>query len=252
MLIAAAATLLISWIAFHTSFEDTQVPVPLSGEAMRNPFYGAIRFSEALGAEASWERVFAEPRSDAVIMLSSWNWTMSRPRRERIEHWVEGGGRLIVDDSLIGGAQEFERWSGVGELEVQREKKSRIHEGDSNPEDDGEKDAGPSHDPHDSDKESLIEKLLPKECDPLTEDSTHRLIHVCGVNHSRSLTSSRKMLWALRDGQKIHALRTAGRDSAASPSSTRRHSTSAISSMATIRCCSRPWPSCATATWCCS
>lgn len=211
MLVAAAVVLLISWIAFHTSFEDTQIKVPLSGEALRNPFYGAIRFSEALGVEASWERVFSEPRSDAVIVLSSWNWDMSRPRRERIEHWVEGGGRLIVDDSVIGGAREFEHWSGVSELEVPREKTSKFHDGDADPKNDDEKDAEGDHDngQHDSNGESFVEKLLPRQCAALTEDSTHRLIHVCGVNYSRALTSSRKILWALRDGRRIHALRTA-------------------------------------------
>lgn len=203
ILVAAVAVLLISWIAFHTSFEDTQVPAPLGGEALRNPFYGAIRFSEALGAEASWERVFSEPRSDAVIMLSSWNWSMSRPRRERIEHWVEGGGRLIVDDSLIGGAREFELWSGVSELEDPHEKKSEFHE------DGTDEDQDQSHDQQDSDGKSFIEKLLPKDCDALTEDTTHRHIQVCGVNQSRSLTTTRKIQWALRDGRKIHALRTA-------------------------------------------
>src|SRR5690606_29261624 len=34
-------------------------------------------------------------------------------RREQIESWVDAGGRLLVDDSLIGG-DDFWKWSGVG------------------------------------------------------------------------------------------------------------------------------------------
>ena len=208
LLIAAVIVALVGWVAMHTSFENTQVPVPLRGEAARNPFYSAIRFSQALGAEASWERVFSTPRTDAVIMLSSWNWTLSRARRERIERWVEGGGRLILDDSLIGGFEEFERWSGVSALKARRADEDQFHE---NGKEDEEAESEPeSHDnepaPHDN---SLVSQLLSQKCDALVEDGSHRQIHVCGVNPLRSLTSSRKILWALRDGQKIHALRTA-------------------------------------------
>ncbi len=97
--------------------QGIKVPVPLQGEAARNPFYAAIRLSEELGAEATWERVFTQPPDNSVIFLSAWNWTLSKTRRERIERWVEAGGRLIVDDSVIGGFEEFERWSGVGEAD---------------------------------------------------------------------------------------------------------------------------------------
>jgi hypothetical protein len=51
--------------------------------------------------------------------------------------------------------------------------------------------------------------LLNQECTNLTEDGSRREISVCGVSSVRSLTSSRKILWALRDGEKIHAIRTA-------------------------------------------
>ena len=112
-----AAVGLLAWLGSQMSFKEMKVPVPLQGEAARNPFYAAIRLSEELGAEATWERVFTQPPDDSVIFLSEWNWTLSRTRRERLERWVEAGGRLIVDGSMIGGFEEFERWSGVGEAD---------------------------------------------------------------------------------------------------------------------------------------
>jgi hypothetical protein len=196
LLVAAGVLLLISWIAWNTSFEDTKIPVPLHGEALRNPFYVAIRFSETLGAEASWERVFSEPRKDAVIVLSSWNWTLSRARRERLEHWVEDGGRLIIDDSLIGGFEEFKRWSGISEFEIKHPKKDKLKK--------GTEEAPPQ------DEEDFFSNMLPGRCDALTEEGSGQHFQVCGIDPARALTSSRKILWALRDEQqKIHALRTA-------------------------------------------
>ena len=71
-----------------------------------------IRLSEELGAEADLGARLHPAAGRAVIFLSAWNWTLSKTRRERLEHWVEAGGRLIVDGSMIGGFEEFERWSG--------------------------------------------------------------------------------------------------------------------------------------------
>jgi len=192
ILIALATIALIVWMARHMSFKEVTVPTALKGEALRNPFYAAIKFSEALGAQAAWERVFTVPAKDSVIMLSSWNWTLSRTRRERIERWVESGGRLVVDASLIGDLDGFEQWSGIGSLEAS----SKSPDEDEEVED------------SDDDEPALMGQFFPRECTTLTEDGTRREIKVCGVDPSHSLTSARKIQWALRDGEKIEALRT--------------------------------------------
>ena len=83
--------------------------MPLQGEALHNPFYAAIRLSEA--ARRATPRGSASsrlPDTDSVIMLSDWNWTLSRARRERLQKWVEAGGRLVIDGSFIGDFEEFE------------------------------------------------------------------------------------------------------------------------------------------------
>ncbi len=217
ILLALGAVAFLAWFAANTSFENIEVPVRLKGEAARNPFYGAIRFSEVLGAEASWERVFATPRKDAVIMLSSWNWNLSRTRRERIEKWVEGGGRLIVDSSLIGTTEEFERWSGIGELKSKPAGKvvypEDEHEGEVETEAveaaEDEAETEEANDPEPAqDEDSFISQFIPRVCTALTEDGSERKLDVCGVDSTHSLTSSRKTLWALRDGEKIQAIRT--------------------------------------------
>ena len=104
---------LIAWIASNTYWADTKVPMPPKGEALTNPFYAAQRFAEALGARTAWDRVLVTPPADAVIVLSTWNWNLTTGRREALERWVESGGRLVVDETLVGGETEFERWSGI-------------------------------------------------------------------------------------------------------------------------------------------
>ncbi|HLA70019.1 MAG TPA: DUF4350 domain-containing protein [Steroidobacteraceae bacterium] len=192
ILVTLGAIALFVWMAMHMSFKEVAVPTALKGEAIRNPFYAAVKFSEALGAEAAWERVFTVPAEDSVIVLSSWNWTLSRTRRERIERWVESGGRLVVDASLIGDLAGFERWSGIGALKAS---------GKSQDEEEEVEDSG-------DDPPALLESFMSRECTALTEDGTRRELKVCGVNPTQSLTSARKIQWALRDDEKIEALRT--------------------------------------------
>jgi hypothetical protein len=184
---------LLAWLGSQMSFKEIKVPVPLQGEAARNPFYAAIRLSEELGAQATWERVFTQPPDESVIFLSAWNWTLSKTRRERLEHWVEAGGRLIVDGSMVGGFEEFERWSGIGEAdeeiadeEEEQEEDEEVVDGDGD----------------------FLAQFRERMCTRLVEDVSERGFKVCGIEHSRSLTSSRKLLWALRDDRRIHALRT--------------------------------------------
>jgi hypothetical protein len=101
------------WIASNTYWADTTVPMLPKGEALRNPFYAVQRFARALGARAAWDRSLTIPAADSAIVLSAWHWDLSPQRRETLERWVESGGRLVVDSNLIGGEDEFERWSGI-------------------------------------------------------------------------------------------------------------------------------------------
>jgi len=180
-LLALAGVALLVWMASHLTFKQVSVPVNLRGEAARNPFYAASLLSRTLGSEATWEQVFTEPPRASVLVLSGWNWTLSRTRRERIEKWVEGGGRLVVDSWLLGDTEEFARWSGIVGEEFEEEVEEESSEDD-----------------------------IPDEyCVDLAEDGTQRKIEVCDTNTLNSLTSTRKIEWALREGDRIDALRVA-------------------------------------------
>ena len=101
------------WVIDRTYWADVSVWTPLKGEARTNPFYAAERFVETLGAHGSLDRMFTPPSSDAIVVLTAFNWGLSDTRRVAIERWVESGGRLVVDTSLVGASRAFERWTGV-------------------------------------------------------------------------------------------------------------------------------------------
>src|SRR5882724_1339244 len=106
---------LVSWIAHHSYWTEVKVQMPPKGEALTNPFYAVQRFAQALGAHAQWNRGISLPPTNGVVFISAWDWDLTSDRRQRIEHWVESGGRLVVDKSLISSTDAFEKWSGIGE-----------------------------------------------------------------------------------------------------------------------------------------
>lgn len=109
----ASVAAIVMWAATNTHWADLKVPLPLRGEALTNPFYAAQRFADRLGARTSWRRDFTLPPPNAVLVLSGWNWGVNAGRSRAIERWVEDGGRLVVDSTLIGGEEDFEDWSGI-------------------------------------------------------------------------------------------------------------------------------------------
>jgi hypothetical protein len=177
VVVAALAIALVVWIARNTYWDDIKVPTPLKGEAFSNPFYAAQRLTTALGGRSVWDRAWPSPSPNAVVMLSSWHWDLSPGRRQAIERWVESGGRLVIDDSLTGGYETFEKWSGI----------VREYHFDEDDDDDDER---------------ANESPMP--CDRFTEehDGTTADLHwVCDTSEFSSLTTKSRPEWALRSSR---------------------------------------------------
>jgi hypothetical protein len=169
----------VAWIANHTYWADVKVPMPPKGEAATNPFYAVQRFSQALGARAQWNRGISLPPSNGVVFISAWNWDLTPDRRQRIEHWVESGGRLLIDKSLINGSEAFEQWSGIGHRTLEAPKKERFA------------------------------PMMEDRCYTLDEEGgSDEIYSICGIDSKSSLTSRGKTVWALRRaGSGIQAAR---------------------------------------------
>ena len=178
---------LVVWIASHTYWTDSTIPMPPKGEALTNPFYAAEKFVRALGARATHDRVFAAPPSDAVVVLSGWHWSLARTRRDALERWVESGGRLVLDRELVTGDDDFERWSGL--------KWKYMNATDDDDETWKQDD--------DNCRRFSEEPGQPAEAPAGARFS------ICDVPRLSSLTSDKPIQWALRDKSGIQAIRVA-------------------------------------------
>lgn len=209
-IVIAALGALVAWIASNTYWDEVEVPMPLKDEAARNPFYAAQQFVEHLDATSVRDRIQVDVPEDAVVVLSSWHWNLVEDRRLRMEDWVEKGGRLVVDRSLIGGEDLFETWSGITRrnprLEEAERRRQRMEAGEKAGEDDA-----------DEEEQEEPQSLLGKRpgCRPLTE-STPGLagrpssvdgLRLCVPSDGSYLTTSRNVAWSLRDDAGTQVLR---------------------------------------------
>lgn len=196
VVIAALLVALGVWIARNTYWDDVSVPTPLQNEAATNPFYAAQRFTEELGIESEWERVLTRVPVEDVIVLSSWHWTLVETRQRRLQEWVENGGRLVADRSLIGIEDDFKVWSGLS--------RERTDEDD---EAEGESDESDSAVPPPSD--------ALRECRPLHESARAEgsrsgaavNLDLCGGADNTHLVTENPIDWALSDDAGMQVLR---------------------------------------------
>ena len=185
VLVAAAGW----WTANNTHWDEITIPMPLKGEALRNPFYAAQRLSETLGARAAWDRTFTAPAPDGVIVLSGWHWTLSARRRESLERWVEAGGRLVVAGDLAGGEAEFAGWSGI--VRTNRKLEKLLDEADV--------------DENESESPCRTFQEDGGGSGPAPTDASRRLL--CEVTVLSNLSTNKQTTWTLRDSSGMQAAR---------------------------------------------
>lgn len=183
------------WIARNTYWDEVEIQMPAQGEAVTNPFYAQQHLVESLGARSLWQHVPGSiPPAHAVLVLSNFNWSLIDARRERIQKWVEAGGRLVIDRSVVGGEEQLSRWSGISRYSVVRRKadaqgksndagKTNSRGGARNPDDDS-----------DSDKADTQDDEAPENA----SGSQGPSMTVCGFNRFSRLQSARKASWTLR------------------------------------------------------
>jgi hypothetical protein len=179
LVVLGAAVALVTWVAHHTYWTDIKVPMPPRGEAVTNPFYAVERFARVLGARTQWNRGLSLPATNGVVFVSAWDWDLTTDRQRRIEHWVESGGRLVVDKSLLSSTDAFEHWSGIGQEVREPPRQGGVPMG-----------------------AATRCYTVEEKGDPPDSYS------ICGMDGASSLKTSRKMSWALgRDTWGLQAVR---------------------------------------------
>jgi len=159
---------LLVWVARNTYWTTVKVPLPPKGEAATNPFYIQEKFAQALGARTRWSRDFSLPPATGIAYVSMLDWDLLPERRQRFEKWVESGGRLIIDSTLISGTLALETWSGIGsKARVDPEKKPKFADS--------------------------------SRCVTFNEDGNAEYYLVCDLLSDIALDPHRKLEWGLRD-----------------------------------------------------
>jgi hypothetical protein len=185
--VIAAIALLVGWIARNTYWDEYTIPMPPKGEALTNSLYAAQRLAEALGVTVESRRALGTlPDEGSLIYLSYWNWNLIPTRREQLEQWVERGGRLVMDSSLIGGEEQIEQWIGIERSEL------------------------PSKEDIADSETATFEDSSAEKCATLDVESAaggRASYDVCNIELRSRLTSRRPSSWLLSDEHGIHAAR---------------------------------------------
>ena len=176
-LIGIAVIAFACWFASNTYWEEYDSNTGLQGEALTNPFYAAQRLAGLLGAHTQLRReLMTAPPRDAALILGEWNWDLIPERRERLERWVQDGGRLVVLRSTLW-QTPFTTWSGIT--------RSSVKASDSNP----KKPRCPpgSRCP------------APEIANAQEPDKPGRSLSICDLPDSSYLGTSRKVSWRIND-----------------------------------------------------
>jgi hypothetical protein len=192
LVIVAAIVLLAVWVMNNTYWAEITVPKSLSGEAATNPFYAAEKFSNELGAKAEWKHVLSDSLDkNTVLVMSDWNWDVIQQRRHNIQKWVEAGGRLVLDASLITADESFEDWSGLKFDAVKRKSESSDEE-EQNEDQKPAFNIGGDHDLC-----YLVD--VAGSFEVTNSEIIPNRISLCNYDRSRMITSKKKIEWGLKD-----------------------------------------------------
>ena len=187
MVFVAALVLLLVWISRNTHWEDITLPATLRGEASTEPLYAAQSFARHLGAQTSKEYAVPSPGSDEVIFLRDWTWDLGSDRRGQLEHWVEAGGRLVMDDSVHFKRDDFKRWSGIEFFTPTVSKEERRRRA--------------------KDEVGDCEEWQQAVSSPLTDDKLDRTYNICDERGWQRVRTARRVTWSASDRDGMWALR---------------------------------------------
>jgi hypothetical protein len=212
-LVVAALLAIGAWVASRTHWEEMTVPLPLRGEALTNPQYAQKVFLQSLGLKVETRKVLGSmPPRNGVMFVSTWHWDLIEPRRRALEEWVQQGGRLVVDTSLIDSLNTFAEFSGITQEYPEYDEDEEEEAGESESESEsatGEGTEGESQTPFevpDVAKETICAEWEVT-IDLHGASGSRKLYSFCPVVTFGWLTSATKPVWAVSDSNGYQAMR---------------------------------------------
>ena len=114
----AVLALVAALLLRYGEWVEVQRPVALSPELQRDGTFAARRLLERLGLRTHVARELqALPPPGATLVLTAWHWKLLRDVSPRLQRWVEDGGHLVVDDTIIRFHGREETWVPVFDIE---------------------------------------------------------------------------------------------------------------------------------------
>jgi hypothetical protein len=111
--LGAVAAAILVWVARHTYWDTVDVPTPMKGEALSNPYYSVEHFAGALGVHTRRISSLRGLEPGAVILVSRLQDDLLHQPLESLESWVESGGRLIIPADMLWSSTALQKWSGI-------------------------------------------------------------------------------------------------------------------------------------------
>jgi len=112
LLIAAGLAVLFFWIVSKTEWVEDDVPRELIGEAATNDRYVLKRVLQGIGARTVDRDDLSQlPPPGTSLLLETWVWDILPDRNKALRAWVEQGGHLVIETSLLGSrSNDGARW----------------------------------------------------------------------------------------------------------------------------------------------
>lgn len=101
------------WIALHSYWTEVTTRTPMSGEALRNPYYAVTRLAEYVGVQPHMISSLDALPPDGIVLVNSLYDDLSHGSLESLQAWVQGGGRLIIRGNSLDAGGSLHIWSGI-------------------------------------------------------------------------------------------------------------------------------------------
>lgn len=101
------------WIARSTHWEEVTQPLPMKGEAARNPYYSLEHLAADIGIRAQEVSSLRSLPPRAVLMVDNLHDDLLHEPLAALQNWVESGGRLILSREALSESAELQTWTAV-------------------------------------------------------------------------------------------------------------------------------------------
>ena len=107
------------WLTLNTEWVEETRPRPAQGAARDNPVYALEQLLGRLGMQVSHhEALTAMPPPKARLVVLSRDWKLMRERAGQMQHWVMGGGHLVLVQGSDWADKALASWMPIEELEL--------------------------------------------------------------------------------------------------------------------------------------